>query len=328
MLGCMLRTVAVLVQRPVAMFELGVFAEVFGIDRTDDGVPRFDLLVCAEQAGLPIPAEGGLTVTPPLGLDQAVRADLVAVLPGDVHRPSAPAVLDTLRAAHARGAYVMSVFGGSFALAETGLLDGQICATHWRQLDAMAQRHPRVRAQADTLYAQSGRIITSAGTAAGIDACLHVIRLECGADIAARVARRMVIPPHREGGQKQYVDTPVVPEAHGLQPVLEWAVERLADRHTVASLASRAGMSSRTFARRFAAEVGSSPNRWLTTQRVLRARQLLERTDRPIELVAHDVGFASATLLRHHFQERTGITPTAYRRQFTLGHPPVENQVS
>lgn len=319
----MLRTVAVLVQRPVSLFELGVFAEVFGIDRTDDGVPRFELLICADEAGRPIPAEGGLTVTAPLGLEHADRADLVAVLPADPSRPAPPAVLDTLRRAHARGAYVMSVFGGTFTLAQTGLLDGQVCATHWRQLDAMAQRHPRVFAQADTLYAQSGRIITSAGTAAGIDACLHVIRLECGADIAARVARRMVIPPHREGGQKQYVDSPVAEEAQGLQPVLEWAMEHLAERHTVASLAARAGMSSRTFARRFAAEVGSSPNRWLTTQRVLRARQVLERTDRPIERVAHDVGFASATLLRHHFQERTGITPTAYRRQFTLGRSQV-----
>lgn len=323
----MLRTIAVLVQEPTSLFDLGVFAEIFGIDRTDDGVPRFEVLVCAAEPGTPLSAESGVTVTAPYPLAAADAADLVAVLPGDLQTPAVPEILQTLRRAHDRGAYVLSVCSGAFTLAEAGLLDGRTCTTHWRHLAELTRRHPRVSVDADTLYAQSDRLITSAGTAAGIDACLHVVRQECGADVAARIARRMVIPPHREGGQKQFVDAPITPEAQSLQPLLEWALEHLSVRHTVASLAHRAGMSSRTFARRFAAEVGSSPNRWLTTQRVLRARQLLERTDRPIELVAHEVGFASATLLRHHFQERTGITPTAYRRQFTLGHPPGAEQV-
>lgn len=310
-----LRSVAVLLQEPVSLFEYGVLAEVFGLDRTDEGVPAFDYRVCAEAPG-PLDARNGTTVTAAFGLAAAADADLVAVPASPAAREPSAAVVDVLRSAVERGAWVMSVCSGAFTLGAAGVLDGRDCTTHWRYAEELALRHPRARVDPDVLYVRDGTVITSAGTAAGIDAALHLVRLELGSAVASTIARRMVVPPHRDGGQRQYITRPVpTTEAESLGPVLEWMLEHLDAAVTVDELARRATMSPRTFARRFVAETGTTPHQWVTDQRVLRARQLLEETDLPVEAVARDAGFGSAALLRHHFARCTGITPTAFRTQ-------------
>lgn len=310
-----LRSVAVLLQEPVSLFEYGVLAEVFGIDRTEEGVPAFDYRVCAETPGA-LDARNGTSVTAAFGLEAATDADLVAVPASNSAREPSPAVVDVLRSAVERGAWVMSVCSGAFTLGAAGLLDERDCTTHWRHAAELAQLHPRARVDPDVLYVRDGTVITSAGTAAGIDAALHLVRLELGSAVASTIARRMVVPPHRDGGQRQYIDRPVpTTEAESLGPVLEWMLEHLDAPVTVEELARRATMSPRTFARRFVAETGTTPHQWVTDQRVLRARQLLEETDLPVEAVARDAGFGSAALLRHHFTRCTGITPTAFRTQ-------------
>ena len=310
-----LRSVAVLLQEPVSLFEYGVLAEVFGLDRTEEGVPAFDYRVCAEVPG-PLDARNGTTVTAAFDLEAASDADLVAVPASNNAREPSPAVVEVLRSAVERGAWVLSVCSGAFTLGAAGLLDGRDCTTHWRYARELALLHPRARVDPDVLYVRDGTVITSAGTAAGIDAALHLVRLELGSAVASTIARRMVVPPHRDGGQRQYIDRPVpTTEAESLGPVLEWMLEHLDAPVTVDELARRATMSPRTFARRFVAETGTTPHQWVTDQRVLRARQLLEETDLPVEAVARDAGFGSAALLRHHFTRCTGITPTAFRTQ-------------
>ena len=310
-----LRSVAVLLQEPVSLFEYGVLAEVFGLDRTEEGVPAFDYRVCAETPG-PLDARNGTSVTAAFGLEAASDADLVAVPASNSAREPSPAVVDVLRSAVERGAWVMSVCSGAFTLGAAGLLDGRECTTHWRYAQELARLHPDARVDPDVLYVRDGTVITSAGTAAGIDAALHLVRLELGSAVASTIARRMVVPPHRDGGQRQYIARPVpTTEAESLGPVLEWMLEHLDSPVTVDELARRATMSPRTFARRFVAETGTTPHQWVTDQRVLRARQLLEETDLPVEAVARDAGFGSAALLRHHFTRCTGITPTAFRTQ-------------
>ncbi|WP_330475736.1 GlxA family transcriptional regulator [Terrabacter sp. C0L_2] len=313
----MLRTIAVIAQEPVATFELGVLCEVFGIDRTDDGVPAFDFRVCSARPGEPLRTTTGLSVIAPHPLEAARGADLVAIPGGAVDGPYDPEVLDLLRDTAARGGRVLSVCSGAFQLAAAGLLDGRECTTHWRHAARLAEKHPRACVDLDVLYVEDGPVLTSAGTAAGIDACLHLVRTELGSEVATRIARRMVVPPHRSGGQRQFVETPVPTEpCEGLQDVMEWVAERLDEEHSIPSLARRAAMSERTFARRFTAEVGTTPHKWLTSQRVLRARHLLESTDLDIERIARESGFATAAVLRHHFQRQIGIPPVAYRRAF------------
>jgi AraC family transcriptional regulator, transcriptional activator FtrA len=310
-----LHSVAVLLQEPVALFEYGVLAEVFGIDRVDEGIPAFDYRVCAEVPG-PLDSGNGTTVTAAHPLASVADADLVAVPASPAAKEPSPAVVEVLRAAVDRGAWVMSVCSGAFTLGAAGLLDGRDCTTHWRHAEELARLHPLARVDPDVLYVRDGTVVTSAGTAAGIDAALHLVRLELGSAVAATIARRMVVPPHRDGGQRQYIDRPVPStQAESLGPVLEWMLEHLDDPVTVDALARRAAMSPRTFARRFAAETGTTPHQWVTDQRVLRARHLLEETDLPVEAVARDAGFGSAALLRHHFTRCTGITPTAFRTQ-------------
>jgi transcriptional regulator GlxA family with amidase domain len=226
-------------------------------------------------------------------------------------------VLDVLRAADARGAYILSVCTGSFVVAAAGLLAGKSASTHWKYGREMAELFPDVAVNTDVLYVQEGNIITSAGTAAGIDASLHLVRTEHGPTIANKIARRMVVPPQREGGQRQFVKAPVpVCDEDGFGRVLNWMLRNLEQDISIADMATKAHMSPRTFARRFADEVGTSPLRWLTEQRVLAAQSLLETTDLGIEEVARQVGFSSATLLRHHFSAIVGITPTAFRVRF------------
>jgi AraC family transcriptional regulator, transcriptional activator FtrA len=313
-----LRSVAVLLQEPVALFEFGVLHEVFGIDRTEEGVPAFDYRVCAESSD-PLDAQNGITVTAAFGLEAALDADLVAVPASPAARTPSPAVVEVLRNAVERGAWVMSVCSGAFSLGAAGILDGRDCTTHWQHAAELAAAHPLARVDPDVLYVRDGTVITSAGTAAGIDAALYLVRTELGSSVATAIARRMVVPPHRDGGQRQFIDRPVpTTTAESLGPVLTWMVEHLDEAFTVDDLARRAAMSPRTFARRFVAETGTTPHQWVTDQRVLRARRLLEDTDLPVEAVARDAGFGSAALLRHHFTRCTGITPTTFRTQRRL----------
>lgn len=313
----MLRSIAVLALDQVAPFELGVLAEVFGTDRTADGFPGYRFQVCSPD-GAPVRTSSGFHLTPHADLGPVDEADLVAV-PAHGQGTIVPGpVLDALRRADARGAYLFSVCSGAFLLGEAGLLDDRECTTHWRYVDELQRRHPRARVRCNSLYVQDGRLLTSAGTAAGIDACLHLIRQEHGSATATRLARRMVVPPHRDGGQSQYVEVPIpkAPEAPTLEPVLEWLMGHLDRAITVEELAARAGMAPRTFARRFRAETGTTPHDWLTNQRVLLARRLLEETPLSVEAVADQAGFGDAAALRHHFSRRVGATPHSYRTTF------------
>lgn len=313
-----LRSVAVVLQEPVSLFEFGVLAEVFGIDRTGDGVPAFDFRVCAERPG-PVASRNGVSLTAPYGLDAAADVDLVAVPASPSARTPSPAVVEVLRSAVERGAWVLSVCSGVFSLGAAGILDGRRCATHWMNAAELAERHPLALVDPDVLYVHDGTVITSAGTAAGIDACLYLVRTELGSAVATRIARRMVVPPHRDGGQRQFVDRPVpATTAESLGEVLTYMLDHLDEPHAVEDLARRATMSPRTFARRFVAETGTTPHQWLTDQRVLRARELLELTELSVEGVAREAGFGSAALLRHHFTRCTGVTPTTFRRQHRI----------
>lgn len=311
-------TVAVLLQEPVAAFELGVLCEVFGIDRTDDGVPAFDFRVCAAHPNQPYASSSGIAVIGTHDLAGAREADLVAVAAGPIDGPYDRQVLQALREAHDRGARILSVCSGAFTLAAAGLLEGRHCATHWRYAAHLRDTYPGTTVDLDVLYVDDGQVITSAGTAAGIDACLHVVRQDHGVAVANRIARRMVVPPHRDGGQRQFVETPVPEQAcESLQPVLEFVLDNLADEHAVPDLARRAHLSERTFARRFADEVGTTPHRWVTQQRVAQAKHLLESTALDVEQVAHASGFTSAAGMRPHFQREVGVPPLAYRRRFS-----------
>jgi transcriptional regulator GlxA family with amidase domain len=312
-----IRNVAAVVFDGVAPFELGVLCEAWGIDRTATGGPSFDFAVCAETPGQ-VATSMGFSLHVEAGLDRVAQADLVAVPAMPRDQPVPPAVTEVLRAARERGARIMSVCTGAFVLGEAGLLDGRECTTHWMYVDELQERFPQARVNCGVLYVDEDPVITSAGSAAGLDACLHLIRKEFGAKAANNVARRMVVPPQREGGQAQFVQTPVsAPAAETLEPVLTWMQEHLHEEMSVGSLARRAAMSPRTFARRFRAETGTTPHQWVTAQRLLLAEQLLEESDASIDLVASRTGFGNAATLRHHFSQARGTTPAAYRRTFS-----------
>lgn len=313
----MLQKVAVIVLDQVAPFELGVVCEVFGTDRVADGFPGYEFSICSPD-GRPVRTSSGFSLTPHADLAPCDEADLVVVPAHPVDCPIPASVHRVLRAAADRGAYVMSVCSGAFALGEAGLLDGRRCTTHWRLTDELARRFPTADVAPNALYVDDGNLLTSAGTAAGIDLSLHLVRREHGSDVATKLARRMVVPPHRDGGQAQYVETPMpsAPEVQTLEPLLEWLVANLHRPLTVEDLAQRAHMAPRTFARRFVAETGTTPHDWLTAQRVLLARQLLEQTDLGVDSVAVRSGFGNAAALRHHFTRRVGATPHSYRLTF------------
>lgn len=316
MLVGMIENVAVIAYDGVAPFELGVLCEAWGIDRSDDGLPVFDFAVCAPEKG-PVPTTAGFSLNVEHDLSRAAEADLVAVPAMPRRSPTPPAVVEALQAAHARGARVLSVCSGAFALGDAGLLDERACTTHWMYSDELAARFPRARVVPEVLYVDADPVFTSAGTAAGVDACLHLWRKEFGAAAAGKVARRMVVPPQRDGGQAQFIRT-VVPEcdAETLGPLLAWIGEHLDEDLSVETLARRAHMSARTFARRFREETGATPHAWVTRQRLLRAEELLETTDRSVDWIAGEVGFGNAATFRHHFTRVRSVSPQQYRRTF------------
>ncbi|MFL6126851.1 helix-turn-helix domain-containing protein [Actinophytocola sp.] len=306
-----MKVVAVVGER-VAAFELGIICQVFGLDRSGDDLPTHDFAVCGAHPGL-VPTTSGFAVEVTHGLDRVAEADLVTVPAWPtLDAPIDPAVLDAL--ARARGR-VLSVCSGAFALAAAGLLDGRRATTHWQFADLLQRRYPAVTVDRDVLYVTDGPVLTSAGAAAGIDACLHLVREHHGAATANALARRMVVPAYREGGQAQYVDMPV-PETTGFAALLDWLREHLDQPLTVPVLAARAHMSPRTFARRFKETTGATPHRWLLDQRLQHAEHLLETTDLPVDTVAGRAGFGSGDTLRHHFAARRGVSPHTYRQTF------------
>lgn len=311
-----MRTIAVLLHPAVRLFDYGVIHEVFGVDRADDGVPPMRLWRCAAGRRLAAVA-GGATLRPTHGLAALARADLVLV-PGADPAPgmATPAEAQALRAAHAAGVPIAALCSGAFLLADAGLLDGRRATTHWRLTDALAARRPAVRVESGPLWIEDGGLCTAAGTAAGIDLCLHLVRRSHGAAVAATIARRMVTPPHRDGDQAQYVPPAVDPLPDALGQVLAWARRHLDRPLTVAELARRAHQSPRTFARRFVEATGTTPLRWLHHQRVQLAQELMERTDLPVEEVARRAGFGTTAVLRRHFGRALGTTPTGYRTRF------------
>ncbi|MCX5194486.1 helix-turn-helix domain-containing protein [Streptomyces sp. NBC_00249] len=315
----MLRNVAVAVVDQVTPFEFGTFCEVFGIDRSEQGLPVYDFAVCAAEEGPLTLADTGLAVTPAHGLERLAQADLICV-PADRRasvRDYPEPYLDALRRAVDRGARVLSVCSGAFVLGAAGLLDGRRCTTHWMHAATLARHFPRALVDPDVLYVDAGPVITGAGTASGIDACLHVVRQEQGAEVANAIARRMVVPPHRDGGQAQFIQRPLPRTAcDTVGEVIGWMARHLAEEITVEQLAERAHMSPRTFARRFQQETGTTPYQWVLRQRVLLAQELLESTDDTVDAVAGRSGFGNAAALRHHFLRTLGTTPNAFRRAF------------
>ena len=317
-------TVAVVAFDGISPFHLSVPCMVFGEDRTEDGAPRFSVRVCAHQPGA-LRTNAGFTLGVTQGL-QAIRRAQIVVVPSwhDDGAAAPPALIRALQAAHRRGATVVGLCLGAFVLAEAGLLDGRAATTHWKLAAAFARQYPQVRLQPEVLYVDDGSVLTSAGTAAGIDCCLHLLRVRHGADIANRAARRMVVAPHRQGGQAQYIEQPVAaaPGRDRLAPLLEWLGRHLDVPHELDDLARRALMSRRTFTRRFRESTGTTVGQWVQNQRLALAQRLLETTDDPIERVAGGAGFGSAVSLRKHFMSAFKVSPTAYRRQFSRAGAP------
>jgi transcriptional regulator GlxA family with amidase domain len=313
-----MHTVAVVVYDRVAVFEMGVPCEVFGIDRSAMGLPNYRVLVCAAEPG-PLTTAMGYGIQPRHGLRSMSQADTI-VVPSwrDVRETPPEPLLRALRSAHRRGARIASLCAGAFVLAHAGLLDGRRATTHWMYSDALAARFPQVDVDPTVLYVDEGSILTSAGTASGIDLCLHMVRKDHGAEVANAFARRMVVPPHRDGGQAQFVQTPMAALSDGnhLAATLEWALEHLDEPLTVEQLAAHAHRSPRTFARHFRAETGTTPLRWLLAQRIVAAQRMLETTDEPVAEVAIGCGFGSSAGLRMHFGRVLGTSPASYRRTF------------
>lgn len=312
------RQVVVVAYDGLRTFEFGIAVEVFGLERPELGVPWYRFRVCAQERG-PLRAIGGFTVRAEGGLDPVLAAGTV-VVPGwrDVGERPPAAMLRALCAAHENGARLVAICSGAFVLAAAGLLDGRRATTHWLYAERLAAEYPAVLVEPDILFVEDGDVWTSAGSAAGIDLGLHLVRRDYGAAIANQVARRLVMPPQRDGGQAQYVPAPAGGDGGGgLARVLEWAQGRLDEPLTVDRLARQAAMSPRHFARRFRDETGTTPHRWLTHQRLLAAQRLLETTDASIEAVAGGVGLQTAATLRFHFRRAFDTTPTAYRRRFS-----------
>ncbi|ALU95189.1 AraC family transcriptional regulator [Streptomyces globisporus C-1027] len=311
-----MHTVAVLALDRVIPFDLSTPIEVFTRTRLPDGRPGYQIRVCAER---PEVDAGAFTLRAPWGLDGLTGADTV-IVPGTATptAPLSPAARDALLAAARDGTRVASICTGTFPLAATGLLDGLRATTHWLAADLLAASHPAVEVDPDVLYVDNGRILTSAGAAAGLDLCLHMIRRDYGSAVAADAARLSVMPLEREGGQAQFIvhDYAPAPQGHALEPLLAWLQENLAAELTLADIASRAGMSTRTLMRRFREQTGTTPLQWLHRARIRQAQHLLETTDHSVERIGAQVGFGSPTAFRDRFRRTTGVSPRTYRRTF------------
>ncbi|MEV5756221.1 helix-turn-helix domain-containing protein [Streptomyces tendae] len=314
--------VAVIVDEGTNPFEVGCATELFGLPRPELGLPGplYEVTLCAPNPGIRM-NHGFFTLTDVPGLDAADDADTL-VVPGrpDNVVPRVPAVLDAIRRTHARGARVVSLCTGSFALAEAGLLDGRRAATHWLWTESFRRLHPRVLLEPDVLFVDDGDVLTAAGSAAALDLGLHIWRKDHGAEIANAVSRRLVFATHRDGGQRQFVERPVpdVPD-ESLAPLLAWVQEHLSEPLTVAGLAARAAVSPATLHRRFRAQLGTTPLAWLTAERVTLARRLIERGEERLDAVAARSGLGTAANLRARLRRETGLSPSAYRRRFGTG---------
>ncbi|GAA4968695.1 transcriptional regulator GlxA family with amidase domain [Nonomuraea thailandensis] len=309
-----MHTMALAVTDGMLHFELSLAYEVFGSDLRHLADPWYDFVACGPGAV----RAGRFWLEPDHGLDHLARADTV-IVPGwadiDVEPPAE--LVDAVRAAHEAGARVASLCTGAFILAAAGLLDGRRATTHWAHTRELAIRHPLVEVDPDVLYVDNGSVLTSAGKAAAMDLCLHLVRLDHGSSVTNAVARRLVVPPHRDGGQSQFVTTPVpAPDNHPLAELFPWVMERLDHPLTVEDLARQARMSSRNLGRHFRSVTGTTPLQWLLTQRIRHAQQLLETTDESVDTIASATGMGTATTLRRNFNRTVGVPPDAYRRTF------------
>ena len=311
-------TVVALAYDGLCIFEFGCAYEIFGLPRPELDRPWYRFEACAVEPG-PLNAEGGLAVRAPHDLGLIERADTV-IVPGwrSPDAPAPPRLLAALACHVERGGRLASICSGVFLLAAAGVLDGRRATTHWRYTEALARRHPRIHVDPDVLYVDEGSVLTSAGSAAGLDLCLHMVRCDHGAAVANTVARRLVLAPHREGGQRQFVDIPVASgtNAGRLAALLDWLPDHIHEELSAADLARHAGMSVRNFQRRFRDATGSTPGDWMNRQRVDRARRLAETTELTVEQIATRSGFSAVETLRYHFRRRVGTTPTEYRRTF------------
>ncbi len=310
--------VAIVVCEGVGAFELGVACEIFGNSWSEAfGVPWYRSFVCGITPG-PVTVDAGYLLLAAHGTDRIVSADTVIVLPATSIEAVPAGIPEALRQAHARGSRIISLCTGAFAVAAAGLLDGRRATTHWTECGELARRHPKVTVDPGVLFVDEGDILTSAGSAAGIDLCLHVVRQDYGTQIATQLARQLVVPPQRDGGQAQYIDAPlpVLDGSSLFADTICWLQEHLNVPVTVEDLAARSAMSPRTFARRFLASTGTTPYQWLLRQRVQLAQRLLEMTDLPIDAVAEKSGFSTAANLRKHFSSAVHTSPHAYRRTF------------
>ncbi len=311
------RVVALCLDGLVA-FDLAAAAQVFILAADDDGAPLYQFSACSPEGGR-VRTTTGFAVEPAAGLAALSRAETI-VVPGYVAvlDPPPELVISALQRASDRGARLISICTGAFALAYAGLLDGRRAATHWAMAGELAARFPAVEVEPAALFVDSGEVLSSGGLSAGIDLCLHVVRSDFGASVGERVARHMVAPPHRDGGQAQFIKPAAVGSSGSLEPTRAWVAERLDQPLDVGAMAEHAGVSPRTFARRFREETGTTPLRWLLARRILAARCLLEDSDLAVEEVAWRSGFGSTASLREHFRRATATTPTAYRRSFNL----------
>jgi AraC family transcriptional regulator, transcriptional activator FtrA len=313
-----LRRVVALAYDGLGTFEFGIVVELFGLRRTGLGVTWYRFEACSVERG-PIHAAGGIQVQVRRGLRAFEEAGTIVIPGWKIDDAVPPSLIRALRRAHADGARLVSICSGVFVLAATGLLDGKRVTAHWRHADRLKARYPNLNVEPDVLYVDEGSILTSAGSTAGIDLGLHIIRLDYGAEIANEIARRLVMQPHRDGGQAQYVrDSGRSPLEGGLAPVLAWAQEHLEKPLSVDDLARKAAMSARTFARRFREQAGTTPHQWLTHQRLFAAQRRMETTEESIDQIAEAVGLQTAATLRQNFGRALGTTPTAYRRRFRL----------
>lgn len=308
--------VACLLYDDLCTFEMGIAVEIFGLPRPELGPHWYRFVTCAAEPERPLKATGGLRIMAEAGLEALETAGTV-VIPGWRGAEAPPALIAALRRAHARGARLVSICSGAFLLARAGLLDGRRVTTHWRYAAELKTRHPALKVEPDVLYIDEGQLLTSAGSAAGIDLCLHLVRRDHGPEVANQVARRLVVPPHRNGGQAQFVERPVPqrPDSR-LADLIAVLEARLDESFTVRALAAMAAMSERTFIRRFREATGQSPGDWLVTARVERARELLEAGSASIEEAARLSGFGGAATLRHHFRRKLGVSPAEYRARF------------